>query len=70
MDIAQFKERQAEAWGRGNYSSLSRVLAPAARDLCDACAVGAGQEVLDVAAGDGKLALACAREGASVVASV
>jgi SAM-dependent methyltransferase len=69
MDIAQFKERQAEAWGRGDYSSLSRVLAPAARDLCDACAVGAGQEVLDVAAGDGNFALACASEGASVVAS-
>ncbi|MBN1528412.1 MAG: class I SAM-dependent methyltransferase [Thermoleophilaceae bacterium] len=69
MDIAQFKERQAHAWGLGDYSSLSRVLAPAARDLCDACAVGAGQEVLDVAAGDGNFALACAGEGAAVVAS-
>jgi SAM-dependent methyltransferase len=38
-------------------------------ELCDACAVSAGQEVLDVAAGDGNFALACAREGASVVAS-
>jgi SAM-dependent methyltransferase len=37
--------------------------------LSDACAVSAGQEVLDVAAGDGNFALACAREGASVVAS-
>lgn len=69
MDIAQFKEQQAKAWGRGDYSSLSRVLAPAARDLCDACAVGAGQEVLDVAAGDGNFAIACAAEGAAVVAS-
>ena len=69
MDIAQFKERQAEAWGLGDYSSLSRVLEPAARELCDACAVSAGQEVLDVAAGDGNFALACASEGASVVAS-
>jgi SAM-dependent methyltransferase len=31
--------------------------------------VSAGQEVLDVAAGNGNFALACAREGASVVAS-
>ena len=69
MDIAEYKERQAEAWGRGHYRSLSRVLAPAARDLCDACAVSAGQEVLDVAAGDGNFALVCAGEGASVVAS-
>lgn len=69
MDIAQFKERQARAWGLGEYGTLSRVLAPAARDLCDACAVSAGQEILDVAAGDGNFALACAAEGASVAAS-
>src|ERR671915_2595277 len=55
-------------WAQGDYSVLSRQLEPAARDLCDACAVSAGQEVLDVAAGDGNFALACAREGASVVA--
>jgi ubiquinone/menaquinone biosynthesis C-methylase UbiE len=56
-------------WGLGDYSVLSRQLAPAAQALCDACAVSAGQEVLDVGAGDGNFALACAREGASVVAS-
>jgi SAM-dependent methyltransferase len=69
VDLESFKERQAAAWGLGEYSSLSRILAPAARELCDACAVSAGQEVLDVAAGDGNFALACAYEGASVVAS-
>jgi SAM-dependent methyltransferase len=56
-------------WGLGDYSLLSRRLEPAARELADACAVSAGQEVLDVAAGDGNFALACAREGASVIAS-
>jgi ubiquinone/menaquinone biosynthesis C-methylase UbiE len=35
----------------------------------EACAVSAGQEVLDVAAGDGNFAVAAACEGASVVAS-
>ena len=35
----------------------------------DACAVSAGQEVLDVAAGTGNFALLAAAEGASVVAS-
>ena len=69
MDLGQYKERQAQAWGLGDYSKLSRVLEPAATALCDACAVSAGQEVLDLAAGDGNFALACAREGASVVAS-
>ena len=53
----------------GEYSGLSQMLRPAAYALCDACAVSAGQEVLDVAAGDGNFAVACAEEGASVVAS-
>jgi SAM-dependent methyltransferase len=69
MDAAAIKERQLEIWGLGDYSFMSRVLRPAAVALSDACAVSAGQEVLDVAAGDGNFALACAREGASVVAS-
>jgi SAM-dependent methyltransferase len=69
MDHAEIKSRQREVWGLGDYAVLSRVLQPAAVALCDACAVSAGQEVLDVAAGDGNFALACAREGASVIAS-
>src|SRR4051794_195928 len=56
-------------WGLGDYADLSEALRPAARALADACAVSAGQEVLDVAAGDGNFAIECAREGASVVAS-
>src|SRR5918999_987049 len=68
MDLEAIKQRQARVWGLGDYSALSRRLAPAAQVLCDACAVSAGQEVLDVAAGDGNFALASAREGASVVA--
>ncbi len=69
MDFHQFKERQGKVWGLGDYSVLSRVLEPAAQALADACAVSAGQEALDVAAGDGNFALACAREGAGVVAT-
>ena len=56
-------------WGLGDYAELSEALRPAAEALADACAVSAGQEVLDVAAGDGNFAVACAREGARVVAS-
>jgi len=56
-------------WGLGDYAELSEALRPAAEALADACAVSAGQEVLDVAAGDGNFAITCAREGASVVAS-
>jgi SAM-dependent methyltransferase len=69
MDVDAIKQGAREGWGKGDYAGLSEVLRPAAQELCDACAVGAGQEVLDVAAGDGNFALACAFEGASVVAS-
>ena len=69
MDVEKIKESSSKAWGMGEYTWLSETLRPAAVALADACAVSAGQEVLDVAAGDGNFALACAREGASVVAS-
>jgi SAM-dependent methyltransferase len=69
VDLAKVKERQRLAWGLGDYSRLSRLLRPAAEAACDAGAVSAGQEVLDVAAGDGNFALLAAREGATVVAS-
>lgn len=69
MDVAPIKERARVGWGKADYSGLSEILRPAARELCDACAVSAGQSVLDVAAGDGNFALACAAEGADVTAS-
>jgi SAM-dependent methyltransferase len=68
-ELDELKERQARVWGMGDYAVLARRFEPSATALCDACAVSAGQEVLDVGAGDGNFAIACAREGASVVAS-
>jgi ubiquinone/menaquinone biosynthesis C-methylase UbiE len=68
MEVQALKERTRRIWDKGDYSHLSKRLEPAATALSDACAVSAGQEVLDVAAGDGNFALACAREGASVIA--
>src|SRR3954463_4933916 len=52
----------------GDYDPIADMLRPAAQDLIDACAISAGQEVLDVGAGTGNLALLAAEEGASVVA--
>ena len=69
MDVDAIKERNRHIWGLGDYAALSEALRPAAQALADACAVSAGQQVLDVAAGDGNFALVCAQEGASVVAS-
>jgi ubiquinone/menaquinone biosynthesis C-methylase UbiE len=69
VDVEQIKQRQRAIWSLGDYSTLSKSLWPASVELCEACAVSAGQEVLDVAAGDGNFARACASVGAGVVAS-
>jgi SAM-dependent methyltransferase len=68
-DFAEMKERTRSAWSLGDYAEIARAILPASRTLVDACAISAGQEVLDVAAGNGNLALLAAREGAAVVAS-
>jgi ubiquinone/menaquinone biosynthesis C-methylase UbiE len=67
--VEEQKARIRESWALGNYAEIARVLLPASQELVDACAISAGQEVLDVAAGNGNLALLAAREGAAVVAS-
>lgn len=53
----------------GEYDPVAVQLQPAARALADACAISAGQEILDVAAGTGNLAAVAASEGAAVTAS-
>jgi SAM-dependent methyltransferase len=68
-DAGEVKARTRAVWAMGDYDPIADMLRPAAQDLIDACAISAGQEVLDVAAGTGNLALLAAEEGASVVAS-
>ena len=68
-DYAAMKEGARALWSRGDYSKIAHILLPVSERLVDACAISAGQEVLDVAAGTGNLAITAAREGASVVAS-
>lgn len=70
LDVSELKERMRRAWSVGDYSKLAeRMTWPAAPVLVDACAISAGQEVLDVAAGNGNVAVAAAETGARVVAS-
>ncbi len=63
------KEAARHAWGEGDPRPLFGRLEPAAARLLEACAVGPGQRLLDVGAGDGNLALAGARAGVEVTAS-
>jgi ubiquinone/menaquinone biosynthesis C-methylase UbiE len=67
--VSHMKERSREAWGQGDYARIADLIRPVSRALVDACAISAGQEVLDVAAGNGNLAVLAGEEGASVVAS-
>ena len=67
--VDQMKQRSAEAWGLGDYARIAQLILPVSRALVDACAISAGQEVLDVAAGNGNLTVIAGEEGASVVAS-
>src|SRR3954466_13485105 len=67
--VSHMKERAAEAWGLGDYARIAGLILPVSRALVDTCAISAGQEVLDVAAGNGNLAVIAGEEGASVVAS-
>ena len=60
-ELGQLKERARGGWDRANYAPLAERLMPVALDLVDACAISAGQDVLDVAAGNGNLALLAAR---------
>lgn len=68
-DYAALKEGTKALWSLGDYSPIEKLTLPASQTLLDACAVSAGQEVLDVGAGTGNFALLAAAEGASVVAS-
>jgi SAM-dependent methyltransferase len=69
VDVEQIKQRHRAIWGFGDYSVLSRLLEPAAIALVEACEVAQGQQVLDVAAGDGNFSIAAARARANVIAS-
>lgn len=56
-------------WALGDYPRVAELLEPGAQALADACAIGPGTNVLDVAAGNGNFALAAARHGGTVTAT-
>jgi SAM-dependent methyltransferase len=56
-------------WALGDYPEVAKRFVPAAEALVTACDVGVGVRVLDVAAGDGNVAVAAAGTGARVTAT-
>ena len=67
---AQLKQRHRSMWASGHYDRVAREIIPVLGErLVDHLGVGAGDRVLDVAAGTGNAAVPAARTGASVVAA-
>ena len=66
----ELKARHRTMWASGNYPLMvDTFLLPLGPRLVDACAIGPGARVLDVAAGTGNAAIPAAQRGAQVTAS-
>ncbi|MBA2531493.1 MAG: class I SAM-dependent methyltransferase [Nocardioidaceae bacterium] len=66
----ELKTRHRAMWASGDYASMVETfLSPLGPVLADACRIGTGMRVLDVAAGSGNASIPAAERGASVVAS-
>lgn len=66
-DLTTIKERQQKAWSSGDYGKVGAMLVIMAEMLCEAVDLRPGQQVLDVACGNGNAALAAARRFGEVV---
>jgi ubiquinone/menaquinone biosynthesis C-methylase UbiE len=68
-DLMAVKARQQGAWSSGDYAVVGTTLQIVGEELCEALDLRAGQTVLDVAAGNGNVALAAARRWCDVTAT-
>jgi ubiquinone/menaquinone biosynthesis C-methylase UbiE len=68
-DLKAVKNRQQEAWSSGDYAVVGTTLQIVGEELCEALDIRSRQSVLDVAAGNGNVALAAARRWCNVTAT-
>src|SRR5687767_15886643 len=68
-DFAAIKTRQKAAWASGDYAVVGTTLQIVGETLCEALDLRAGQQVLDVAAGNGNATLAAARRWCEVTST-
>jgi SAM-dependent methyltransferase len=67
---AELKQRHRSMWASGDYPAMVETfLLPLGPHLVEACGIGPGMEVLDVAAGTGNASIPAAKAGAEVTAS-
>lgn len=69
VDLKAIKARQQGAWSSGDYAVIGNTLQIVGEELCEALDIHSGQNVLDVAAGNGNVSLAAARRWCDVVAT-
>lgn len=64
------KAKHRTMWALGDYPTLaSDIISELGTTIVEACRIGPGQRVLDIAAGSGNAAIPAAQAGATVVAS-
>jgi SAM-dependent methyltransferase len=67
---SELKGRHRKMWASGDYPSMVETfLLPLGPTLVEACGIGEGMRVLDVASGTGNAAIPAAERGATVTAS-
>lgn len=69
LDLDALKSRQQTAWSSGDYALIGTTIQIVGEQLAEACDIGWGERVLDVAAGNGNATLAAARRGARVTST-
>lgn len=66
---AAIKTKHRAMWASGDYPAVADLIAPLGRTLVDALTINPGETLVDVAAGDGNVAVPAARAAARVVAT-
>src|ERR1700733_15042961 len=66
IDVSAIKQGQKMMWTAGDYPEVSRRIASVAQLLAERVGAGPGVDMLDVATGSGNVAIAAARQGATV----
>src|SRR5690606_14855419 len=66
VDFSAIKQRQHATWASGDYAIVGTTLQIVGEHLAEAVDLRAGEQVLDVAAGNGNATLAAARRFAHV----
>jgi SAM-dependent methyltransferase len=68
IDYDRVTDRLRRVWDRDGHEPLLRAIEPVAEVAAELAEVGSGTRLLDVGAGDGNVALACAARGGTVSA--